>query len=115
MSGVMIASHSVMALGTCGTGETGGTYACWELLMCFALGLTGGTNVYWKLLMCEALRMVLQIVMCFNPCYLIVLLPAYSITHTTIRKNVMRRTAITFFPENTISHKRAYLTRGRIL
>lgn len=94
---LMRASHSVMAIGTCGTGET------------------GGTNVCWKLLMCEALRMAWQIVMCFNPCYLIVLLPAYSITHTTIRKNVMRRTAITFFPENTISHKRVYLTRGRIL
>ena len=51
----MRASHSVMALGTCGTCET------------------GGTNVYWKLLMCEALRMALQIVICFNPCYLIVL------------------------------------------
>ena len=111
----MRASHSVMALGTSGTGETGGTNVYWELLMCFALGMTGGTNVYWKLLMCEALRMVLQIVMCFNPCYLIVLLPAYSITCITIRKNVMRRTAITFFPENTISHKRVYLTRGRIL
>ena len=42
----MRASHSMMALETCGTGETGGTYACWELLMCFALGMTGGTNVY---------------------------------------------------------------------
>ncbi len=107
-----------MALGTSGTGETGGTNVYWELLMCFALGLTsetGGTNVYWKLLMSEALRMAWQIVMCFNPCYLIVLLPAYSITCITIRKNVMRRTAITFFPENTISHKRVYLTRGRIL
>ena len=52
---LMRASHSVMALGTCGTCET------------------GGTNVYWGLLMCEALRMALQIVMCFNPCYLIVL------------------------------------------
>ena len=51
----MRASHSVMALGTCGTGETGGTYVCWELLMCFALGMTGGTNVYWELLMCFAL------------------------------------------------------------
>ena len=72
----MRASHSVMALGTCGTCETGGTNVYWELLMCFALGLTsetGGTNVYWKLLMCEALRMAWQIVMCFNPCYLIVL------------------------------------------
>ena len=55
VSGVMRASHSVMALGTCGTGET------------------GETNVYWKLLMSEALRMAWQIVMCFNPCYLIVL------------------------------------------
>ena len=76
MSGVMRASHSVMAIGTCGTGETGGTNVYWELLMCFALGLTsetGGTNVYWKLLMSEALRMAWQIVMCFNPCYLIVL------------------------------------------
>jgi hypothetical protein len=53
--GEMRTSHSVMALGTC---ETGGT---------------GGTNVYWKLLMCEALRMALQIVMCLNPCYLKVL------------------------------------------
>ena len=51
----MRASHSVMALGTCGTDET------------------GETNVYWKLLMSEALRMAWQIVMCFNPCYLIVL------------------------------------------
>ena len=42
MSGVMRASHSVMAIGTCGTGET------------------GGTNVYWKLLMSEALRMALH-------------------------------------------------------
>ena len=48
VSGVMRASHSVMALGTSGTGETGGTNVYWELLMCFALGLTsetGGTNV----------------------------------------------------------------------
>ena len=51
----MRASHGVMALGRCGTGET------------------GGTNVYWELLMSEALRMAWEIVMCFNPCYLIVL------------------------------------------
>ena len=69
----MRASHGVMALGTCGTGETGGTNVYWKLLMCFAPGVTGGTNVCWKLLMSEALRMAWHIVICFNPCYLIVL------------------------------------------
>ena len=41
VSGVMRASHSVMAIGTCGTGETGGTNVCWKLLLCFAIGMTG--------------------------------------------------------------------------
>ena len=36
--GEMRASHSVMALGTSGTG---GTNVCWKLLMCFAIGMTG--------------------------------------------------------------------------
>jgi len=39
--GEMRASHGVMALGTCGTDETGETNVYWKLLMCFAIGMIG--------------------------------------------------------------------------